>query len=131
MSGHYVLDTPEEYNDSEYCPDCAKAIIDALKLIPKKTEMRYVDNNDYTFDELMEFEEAKRNTSTSGFPQGRRVFARMVNFDNPNDPVNFHRTEHIDIKGTDYIYRYSTKTKELISLRKNVRWDLINNRIYK
>jgi hypothetical protein len=40
LSGHWSLSTPKEYNDREYCPECKKAIMNALsKIKPKFTEV--------------------------------------------------------------------------------------------
>lgn len=41
-SGEYRLKTPEEYRDSNYCPKCKKAIIEALATIPVKFKNKFV-----------------------------------------------------------------------------------------
>lgn len=46
LSGQWQLDTPEEYNDQEYCPECKKAIVKALAGIkPKFKEIWLTQDN--------------------------------------------------------------------------------------
>ena len=55
-SGHYSLDTPKEYNDSEYCPECKKAIIDALAPIEKKSIVKWIETDVVDFETLKRWE---------------------------------------------------------------------------
>jgi ribosomal protein L37E len=51
-SGEYCLDTPEEYCDSNYCPKCKKAIIEALATISVNFKNKFVPiENAYVLDE--------------------------------------------------------------------------------
>ena len=43
-----------EYNDEDYCQECKKTIVDALKNIPKKAEMRFIPSKDFTEKEFKE-----------------------------------------------------------------------------
>ena len=138
-SGSYwSLNTPEKLNDWDYCPECKKAIIEALSPIIKKTELRYVGCDDFTINEILEFERIEGEktetpslgsigTSKIQFPRMRRVFAKLVNIDDPNDPINFETTNEIKINKISYIYTYNRKSTELIRLNKEVRWDLIKD----
>lgn len=143
-SGDYKLDTPEEYNDHEYCPKCKKAIVKALKKISKKTELRYVDTDDYTLAELLQIQEDQANEETKkieeqgynhDFPNGflgllpmcRRIFPSTVK----SDFSDSTRTEQIKINKTNYRFSYWSGSKKVIRISKEVRWDLINESEYK
>lgn len=43
-----------ETNDSVYCPDCMRVIIDALSKVPEKVEEFWVDCKDVSLDEIKE-----------------------------------------------------------------------------
>ena len=129
-SGNYwSLDTEEKYNDFKHCSECKKAIIEALIKIPKKTELRYIDTNEYSLDEYFlkdkEYVESFKNENNM-FPIARRVFSGLVKDDFSDSTY----TSEIKINGQKYIYSYWGNSKEFIKATKQVRWDLINDKIY-
>lgn len=130
-SGDYQLDSPKEYNDEEYCPECKKVIIEALAKISKKTELRYVECRDYNMKQITEFEtiENKKYSSPDSFPRVRRVFVYLHNMENPDDAINFERINEIKVNDINYRYLYDTRDKRLVKLMKEVRWDLIKDKI--
>jgi hypothetical protein len=128
------LETPEKYNDEHYCPECKKAIIEALAKIQKKTELRYVPSNDFNIDELIDMYDKQMSdireknieaANKNMFPIGIRVFPGMY-----KQSTEEHSTDY-EIERDEKLYHYSffRKSKELISLTKMVRFDLINDKI--
>jgi len=84
LSGHNVLETPKEYQSSEYCPECQKAIVDALSLISVKFKNKFVPTNEVTLDQLLEWEQAnykeekeKRIKNECLFPLMKKVFSEV------------------------------------------------------
>jgi len=76
------------YNDHEYCPECKKAIIEALVKIPKKSELKWILTDLIDFDTLLEWEklenqevqeryEEKLKTEEIVLPPMKRVFASL------------------------------------------------------
>ena len=123
---HWSLDTPKEYNDFDYCPECKKVIVDVLVKIPKKTEIRCIDTNDFTLDELLLKQEEYNNTlklQQNGFPTTQQIFLSVTKA----DLSDITTTKKININNIDYYYTYWKKSKEVISIKKEVRWDLIND----
>jgi glutaredoxin len=42
-----------KYNDSKYCPDCKKVVLDTLKTIPIKFEEVFVPTDEITYEDLI------------------------------------------------------------------------------
>lgn len=84
LSGHNVLETPKKYQSREYCPECQKAIVDALSLISVKFKNKFVPTNEVTLDQLLEWEQAnyeeekeKRIKNECLFPLMKKVFSEV------------------------------------------------------
>lgn len=130
-SGNYCLDTPIEYNNDKHCPECRKIVIDSLSKIPKKTELRYIKCDDFTIEEIIKYKDEEiKSQDKLLFPKLTRVYAKLYNLQDVNDPINFYHTSDIKINRINYCYTYNYKTMELIKLSKEVRWDLINDCFY-
>jgi len=92
-SGNYdaIPDVPKEYRDKDYCPECKKAIVDALTPITKKSEIKWLPTTEVDIDTLLKWEEELRekqiaednanSTNHPVFPRGRRVWAGLYNTD--------------------------------------------------
>ena len=54
-SGSYDTqpEIPKKYKDSKYCPECKKAIVNALAKINKKSKITFINTNDYSITELI------------------------------------------------------------------------------
>ena len=130
MSGSvWLLDTEQRYNDFEYCPECKKKIVNSLSKVKKKTEIRTIKCNDFNLDECIQFEkeevDAIRNPNGS-FPIARRCFMSM--YDIKSEDIS--KTIYFSKNSIKYYCTYWPKKHELINLSKEVRWDLINDKIY-
>lgn len=115
-SGNYnATGIQREYRDEEYCPECKKAIVDALSQIPVKFEYRGVVTDEVDLDTLLKWEKENleeyrmlMDSNAAGFllPQGKRVFAKLAN----SDMTEHQSVEQVigreDKKGRIYIYCY-------------------------
>ena len=125
-SGNYwALDTPQEYNDSEYCPECKKAIIDALALIEKKSIIKWIKTNEVNLETLKWWEEEnirerKLLEGNPGhlLPHMKRVFATLPE----HDTIHIQGREEYSHKF--FHCEYNRNTNELLSLTIKVRVDL-------
>lgn len=138
-SGNYwSLDTEEEYNDPVYCLECKKTITEVLSKISKKTEIRFIETYDFTLEKLFKKDEElsnahlkqmeiDRGNNLITFPRIRRVFGSLFDV----NKQEYSRTEEILVDGVRYRYSYWSKSKELIKITKEVRWDLEKDCIYK
>jgi hypothetical protein len=130
---HWALDTPEKYNDHEYCPECKKAIIDALELIEKKSVVKWIKTDLVDLETLKKWKEEMLSErklyvgDTVRFPYAERVFASLVDFDH-NDI-----TRHIHIQGREihkdkfFHCSYWEKSNEVVSITTKVRVDMNDN----
>jgi len=112
-SGSYdAVDTPREYRDKDYCPDCKKVIFEALSNIPKKFEYKFVVTDEVNLETLLrwekeEIEDAKKIGSHEWLlPKAKRIFASVMN----QEMTETMKTEQVigreDKKGRRYIYSY-------------------------
>lgn len=83
---YYTLETPHEYNDKDHCPTCKKAIVDALKLIPKINKIVYIPTDEVDLKTLLRWEEEmkieheeKMKQDKYLFPLCKQIFANAFN----------------------------------------------------
>jgi copper chaperone CopZ len=131
-SGNYnATGIQREYQDKEYCPECKKAIVDALSKIPVKFEYKGVQTAEVDLETLKrweeEFLEEQRviaNSNTGGYmlPIGRRVFAKLVKSDFTESQVIEQVIGREDKEGRIYVYSYwPSKIDEcIISVQRKV-----------
>ncbi len=75
-----AIDTPKEYQDHEYCPECKRAIVETLLKIPKKYKWENLPTDEFTLEELLNIEklEYEKTSELKGLlPLARRVFANL------------------------------------------------------
>lgn len=130
---HWELDTPEEYNDREYCPECKKVIIDALAKIEKKSIVKWIKTDVVDLETLKRWkremlEERKLYVGDVGkFPYCERVFAHCVNFETGDNTTSIHlkgREGHAD---KFFHCSYWEKSNEVVSITTKVRVDMNDN----
>ena len=126
-SGNYdAVDTPKELRDKDYCPDCKKVVNEALLLIPKKFDYKFVDTDEVDLDTLLRWEkeeaeefQIKQESNMAGFmlPRMKRVFPSLVS----HDLKESMKTEQVigreDKKGRKYIYSYWPSKPEQAKIR--------------
>lgn len=123
-SGSYWnLDTPEEYNDKDYCPECKKAIVDALSKIPKKREKVLVETDEVDLATLERWEIEERKNHKGLLPPMKRVFASLYNWDRQENSVTEQVNGREEHEGKVYIYNYWHQKK------KNVEYWFIKKKI--
>lgn len=100
LSGYPQLN---EYNDEHYCPECKKAIVEALSKIPKKFDRKWRTlKEEEVTDELLscmnrmleEYDEANRNPNSGLFPEPIKIVACR------ND--DYEHTREFRVEGTMY-----------------------------
>jgi hypothetical protein len=110
-SGSYnAIGIPKEYQDKDYCPECKKAIIEALAPIEKKTEIKWLPTTEVTLKELLDHEKAVREEriaaqhDQTGFalPLMERVFAHLTNF----ETGEHSRDAIVKYQNREYSYHY-------------------------
>lgn len=112
-SGENVLEIPREYQDHEYCPECKKAIVDALGTIPVKFDYKFVVTNEVNLNTLLKWEkdeeeEARvlRESNVWLLPKARRVFPSMMNQEMTESRKMGQVIGRDEKKGRTYIYSY-------------------------
>ncbi|MCK9415853.1 hypothetical protein M0Q97_04265 [Candidatus Dojkabacteria bacterium] len=120
-SGSYnALDIPNEYQDSEYCPECKKTIIEALSKIEKKTEITYIKTDEITLDKLLDIEKENLRKNPC-----RRIFANLY-----DTKANEHsESGEVKYDGKTYHYFYFPSRKNETKITKKVRLDIKTNNI--
>lgn len=97
-------------NDDEYCPDCKKVIVDALKDVPKKFDSTWVETNEVTYDFLKEerrkkeeeYEKRDVNGNFIKLPITRRVYASLFN----TKTGEAEKNDAFDIGEKQYLVQY-------------------------
>jgi hypothetical protein len=122
-SGSYeALDTPRALQDAKYCSDCKKAINDALSIISKKFEYRYVHTNEVTLDTLILWDQLNREDMINKFlfPQIMRVFPTCSL--NGEYQIAREVIGRDEFKGRYYYYSYwpSDKDNPIIKVEKRI-----------
>ena len=113
FSGSYdALDTPKEYRSDEYCPECQKAIYEALQLILIKFKNHFVPTTEVTLDRLKKWEIDREkqfeidNVNNNLLPLSRRVFAGLSNFETGARTITKEVKGRDEMKDRTYIYHY-------------------------
>ena len=97
----------DEDNDDTYCPECKKAINEALKQIPRKFEYKFVPTDDVNLETLLHWEqEHKREVEERGGFHSKRVLAGLMNLKTGERDVYHEVIGREDKKGRIYIYHY-------------------------
>jgi len=132
----WVVD--EKYNDHEYCPECKKAILEALDKIPKKSELKWIDTDLVDLDTLLEWEKLENEEIlieyngkewAQKFPVMKRVFTTIW------DPLSDEHSKTFQVNGREdhkdklFCASYWPKSKKVISIRTYVRQDMDGNLI--
>jgi len=134
-SGNYeALDIERKYQDIEYCPECKKIIVDGLEKVEKKTEIRSISCNNFTFEEVINkrkeeqenfFKRNEKLNLENKFSIGKRVFVGHY-----NTKLGENSTQDAFVfENKLYFYSLYEKNKELVSLSKRVRFDLVKNEV--
>lgn len=130
-SGSYnALDIPKEYQDSEYCQDCKKAVVDALSKIENKTEIRSIKTDEITLDELLDIEKEnlrieQEKNKNNFFPICKRIFSNL--YDTEKNEYSISGEVKYNRKTYHYFYFPSRKIEAKIT--KKVRIDIKTNNI--
>jgi hypothetical protein len=131
-SGNYnATGIQREYQDGEYCPECKKAIVDALAIIPVKFEYKGVQTTEVDLETLKRWEEefleehrviADSNMRGNMLPISRRVFAKLVKSDFTESQVIEQVIGRDDKEGRIYVYSYwpSNIDECIISVQRKV-----------
>lgn len=120
----------------KYCEDCQKVIDEALSLVPRRFEFRYVDikalDSKYQYitkEKIIEW----YNLEIS---HGRvhRVKRPLFSTEYINDPYNIQnliivKVPEGDLCGVEAVYEYWSKTPQLDNIKIEVEWDLIKDKI--
>lgn len=138
-SGEYCLKTPQEYNDADYCPECKKAIIDALNAIPVKNSLVWERVTDISFPEMKAMidgyeEKLREKNKNSMFPLMRRVFAGVYDTVNKVHSVQGQISvdKEIDKYHTvkvHYFYSYFPGKEDEIRITVAMEKDNVNDKI--
>ena len=114
FSGSYdAIDTPREYQDEKYCPECKKAIVDALNKIPVKFTYKDVETDEVDLQTLLRWEketyeehEQKIKNREMLLPLARRVLVGLRNLKTGEHDIVNEVIGREDKKGRIYIYSY-------------------------
>ena len=129
-SGSYdVVDTPKEYRSSEHCPECQKAIFDALNNIPIKFEWKFIPTTEVSLEQLIEWENIPEEEQKYGvfgneikLPIAKRVFPTLYSTVNNEHQKASEVIGRDDKEGRVYIYCYwpSKPEEAVISVKKRI-----------
>ena len=129
-SGRWALETPEEYNDREHCPECKKAIIDALAPIEKKSMIKWIKTDLVDLETLKRWESEmleERKVYTGGFPYIRRAFPSLFNTETGEHSKDIHIQGRKDHKDKFFHCTYWEKESEPMTITTKVRMDMDDN----
>jgi hypothetical protein len=94
----------QEYNDSRYCRDCYKFILDALKVVPARSRPDWVGTSDVSVGTLMEQETfAVEIARSEGKVAVRQVIPSLYDLERPD---NHHEQGIVHRDGRTYRYEY-------------------------
>ena len=99
-----------EYNDSRYCPDCAKAVYSALESVPIKVSRKAIPTTDYTEEEIIRAQAIRCNLSVDEVREYGGAIEIML------DPTTRVMTQYSAIL-----------TKEGCTVTKEIWWDKVKN----
>lgn len=133
-SGSYdAIDVPREYQDEKYCPECKKAIVEALAKITKKFSYKDVQTDEVDLETLLRWEKehiedykkTQEEAAKEGkvmFPMSKRILAGLANLETGERDIVNEVIGREDKKGRIYIYSYwsSDKSRQRISVERRV-----------
>ena len=106
LSGSYdAIDTPKEYQDKDYCPECKKVIVEALAKIPQKYKWENLPTDEISLDELLSIEKDKyeKDSELKGLlPVARRLFASLYN----KELNEYNKSGEVKHNGKVFYYFY-------------------------
>lgn len=112
-SGEPIGDIPRELKDDRYCPACKKVIVDALSIIPKKFEYKWIDTDEVDLDTLIRWEKEWLDVRKSSMlPLARRVFMSLYDENRQEYSITREVNGRYDKIGRTYIYSYWPSKKE-------------------
>jgi len=125
-SGPYnALDIPKEYQDSEYCPECKKAIVEVLSKIEKKTKITYKETDEITLDDLLNIEKKEDEERYKKGFYCKQIFANLYDTE-----VGEHsQSGEVKYNKKTYHYFYFPSRKNEASITKKVRIDIKTDNI--
>lgn len=100
-----------ELNDEDYCPDCKKVIVEALKSVPKKFKKIWVETDEVTYDYL-KAERAKQDEKNGGLCM-RRVYVSLFNTEKGTREVN----DAFDVDDKQYLVLYWNDNPDEIKIK--------------
>lgn len=132
-SGNYnAIEVPREYQDKDYCPDCKKAIVEALAVIPKKTEIRWIKTDEVDLKQVLAVEKlvlekrlADHIKEHALLPMCTRVFAHLTNF----ETGEHSKDGEVEINNQLYRYHYWQSNPAEAMIRVKARIDLATEKI--
>ena len=113
-------------NDREYCPECMTTISLALETIPVKVKNKFIHTDDISPDEFFAAIKKREEEREEGSLIFERIFPGLVNL-NSGDTQN---SRSITIKKTLYYMTWWTSKKDY-EIKKEVKWDIVNDCEYK
>lgn len=131
FSGSYeAVDTPKQYRSDKYCPECQKAIYDALLKVPVKFKNMFVFTDEVTLETLQQWEREWINDRRDDmFPMMKQVFAGLVNATTNDYTITEKVKGRGEFKGRTYIYTYWKSKPEDVKITVERRVNIITNEI--
>ena len=138
----------DKNNNPEYCPECMGVINKALESVSVKVEMRQVDTDEVTIEQILEYDKGITEDLVSSLPCGftltgerpsaskirDAVFSIPVKRIQPtlynSDVGGFQRRIHARIDGCDYWLIFWPSSPEDYEIKKEVEWDIEKGEIY-
>lgn len=112
-------------NNDKYCPECTTAINETLKKMPIKVKKRFIDTDEITPDQFLHEMEVRDQKIKAGELIFERIFPGLINTQTGESQCI--RTVFLN----DTLYRMTWwPSKKDYRTEKQVRWDLINDKIY-
>ena len=134
-SGQWAQDYPHEHNDKDYCPECKKAIIDALAPISKKSIVKWIKTDEVDLETLKRWEkemleERKLYVGDTGkFPFIERAFPALYDTETNEYSKSIHLQGREGHKDKFFHCVYWQKSNKIVSLKVKVRVDMEDNLI--
>lgn len=109
----------EKTNNDNYCPDCMKVVIEALKSVEEKCKPEWVPCNDFTQNDVQRFQSIMKDEQK--FQQIRDEKFGLINLRlrrvypglwDRDDPENKNITGDFTFNGITYRYSYWTKKND-------------------
>ena len=138
---HYMAssygDPFPEHNDHDYCPDCKAVIDDALLLVPKRKEHRFVtvDLGPAAIGKLIDWyhedEELKaleRSLSDNLFTGMRRVGVPMFSLEDGDSTTDMFVKGRDELAGRTFVVTQWRRSGKIQRVSEEVEYDLVEDR---